>query len=321
MEKILNRQEFAYEVSTITGFTDQTSTELITKSLLGGITAQNVTVRLGLKGTQQIQVLDSTIYPKDGACGWDPTGKTQYTQVALTVCPEKVNEALCPDDLYSTYQSLLLTQGETEESVPFEEQIISVKSDQIKQRIEQKLWTATTSGGDCFDGYKSVIVSGASGVAASSGTAFDVSKSYGTAGNPIYEVDLLINALDDDAMSRDDLIVWMSFANFRKYVQALTAANYFQNYIGSTSTTDNMSAIHPNTNIKVLPTIGLNGEDTVIIGPSGYMFAGFDLLSDSESLDMWYSRDNDEIRIRANYNYGSAVKLWSDVNYFAVNGL
>lgn len=319
--KILSKQDFAYSVGTITGFTDQTSTELITKSLLGGVTASNITVRLGLKGTQQIQVLDSTLYPQDGSCGWTASGTTTYTQVSLTVCPEKVNEALCPDDLYSTYQSLLLTKGQTEEDVPFAEQIMDLKVAQIQQRIEQKLWTATTDGGDCFDGFKTTIASGQTGVAAVAGTAFDVTKDYGTAGNPIYEVDLLINGLSDDAMSRDDLIVWMSHANFRKYVQALTKANYFQNYINGTSITDQMHAIHPNTNIKVLPTIGLNGVNSVVIGPAGFMFAGFDLLSDNDSMDMWYSKDNDEVRIRANYNYGSTVKTFSDINYFAVNSL
>ena len=319
--KILNKQDFAYSVGTITGFTDQTSTELITKSLLGGITASNIQVRLGLKGTQQIQVLDSTLYPQDGSCGWTASGTTTFTQVSLTVCPEKINEALCPDDLYSTYQSLLLVKGQTEEDVPFANQIAELKVKQIQARIESKLWTATVLGGDCFNGFKTTIASGQTGVAASAGTAFDVTKSYGTAGNPIYEVDLLINALDDDAMSRDDLQVWMSHANFRKYVQALTVANYFQNYINDTEITGQMSAIHPNTNIKVYPTIGLNGVNRVVIGPAGYMFAGFDLMSDADSMDMWYSKDNDEIRLRANYNYGSAVKTFSDINYFAVNGL
>lgn len=320
--KILSKQEFAYDVSTITGFTDQTSTELITKSLLGAVTPQNITVRLGLKGTQQIQVMDSTLTFQEGGCGWSPSGTTTFEQVSLTVCPEKVNEALCPDDLYVTYQSLLLTKGQTEEDVPFASQILDFKAKQIQERIEKQLWTADTRSGDCYNGFAVVLISGATGVACSvSGTSFDVSVAYGTNGNPLYEVDKLINALDDEAMAREDLIVWMSYANFRKYVQALTAANYFQNYIGGTSTTNNMSAVHPNTNIKVIPTIGLNGSDSVIIGPAGYMFAGFDLMSDADRLDMWYSKDNDELRIRANYAYGAAVKTWSDINYFAVNGL
>jgi hypothetical protein len=122
-------------------------------------------------------------------------------------------------------------------------------------------------------------------------------------------------------MSRDDLRVFMSYANFRLYVQALTRANFFQNYIGSTDITGMMEATHPNTNVKVIPTIGLNGSNKVTIGPAEYMVVGFDLLSDSEKLTIWYSKDFDELRMRANYNYGVAIATFGSTAYFAVNGL
>ena len=102
MKKILNKQEFSYSVSTITGFTDQSSTELITESLVGGRTIQYLTPRLGIKGSQSVQILDSTPVFQSGACGWSNTGSTSFSQVDLTVCDERLNEALCPKDLYST---------------------------------------------------------------------------------------------------------------------------------------------------------------------------------------------------------------------------
>lgn len=323
--KTYSKEDFAYVVSSITGFTDQTSTELMMKALVGATTAKVVTPRLGIKGTQQIQVLDSSPAFQAGACGWNASGTTSFSQVSLTVCPERINESLCPDSLYSTYQSLLLQKGETEESVPFEQQIADLKVKQIQQRIEQKLWQATTAGGDCFNGFKTLITSGATGVAVSaSGTTFDPTAAYGSNGNPITEVDKLINALNDNAQAMEDLVVFMSYANFRLYVQALTKANFFQNYIGDSKVIGgelNAYAVHPNSNVKIYPTIGLNGSNKVTIGPASYMFVGFDLLSDHEKLDIWWSRDNDEVRIRGNYNYGAAILTFSGVNYFAVNGL
>jgi len=38
-------------------------------------------------------------------------------------------------------------------------------------------------------------------------------------------------------------------------------------------------------------------------------------------LDMWWSRDSDEIRIRGNYNYGAALVTFAGVNYFATNNI
>lgn len=316
----MKNHKFSYDVSSITGFTDQVGGMLLSKSLVGATTPQYSNVRLGIKGTQAINLLDSTLAVQDGDCGWSQSGTTTFTQVNLTTCAKRVNESLCPSTLYDTYQSMLLQPGQTEESVPFEQAIADLKVKQIQDHIESKLWGATIAGGDCFDGFGSLIVTGATGVANSAGTAFSSSAAYGSAGNPITEVDKLINALDDDAMAREDLVVYMSYAYFRMYVQALTKENFFKDYIKDANITGNMIAQHPNSNVTVVPTKGLNGSQHVVIGPKEYFVVGFDLLSDSESFDIWWSRDNDEIRFRSNFNYGAAIPNFS-TNYFATNNL
>ena len=316
----MKNHKFSYDVSAITGFTDQVGGMLLSKSLVGATTPQYSNVRLGIKGTQAINLLDSTLAVQDGDCGWSQSGTTTFTQVNLTTCAKRVNESLCPATLYDTYQSMLLQPGQTEESVPFEQAIADLKVKQIQDHIESKLWGATIAGGDCFNGFGSLIVTGATGVASSAGTAFSSSAAYGSAGNPITEVDLLINALDDDAMAREDLVVYMSYAYFRMYVQALTKENFFKDYIKDANITGNMIAQHPNSNVTVVPTKGLNGSQHVVIGPKEYFVVGFDLLSDHESFDIWFSRDNDEIRFRANFNYGAAIPNFS-TNYFATNNL
>jgi hypothetical protein len=113
----------------------------------------------------------------------------------------------------------------------------------------------------------------------------------------------------------------MSYANFRLYVQALTRANFFTNYIGGTEITANMEAIHPNTNVKVVPTLGLASSNKVTIGPKEYYVCGFDLLSDHEKMEVWYSKDFNEVRFRANYNYGAQIAKFGSTAYFATNGL
>ena len=319
--KILSREQFAYDVASIGGYVDQVGGELLSKALIGGTTARYANVRLGIKGTQALNLLNSVAVFSGGTCGWDPSGSTTtFSQTNITTCPEKYNEALCYKDLYDTYQSMLMAPGQTSETVPFEQQIAELKVKQIQQRIEQQLWQATT-GASCFNGFKTLISTGTTGVANSSGVTFSSSASYGVSGNPITEVDKLINVLDDNAMSREDLVVFMSYANFRLYIQALTRANFFQNYIGSSDITGMMEATQPNTNVKVVPTIGLNGSNQVVIGPREYMVVGFDLLSDHEKLVIWYSKDFDELRLRANYNYGVTIATFGSTAYFATNNL
>lgn len=322
--KIYSKEDFSYVVSSITGFTDQVGGELLAKALVGATTPKYVNVRLGIKGTQALNLLDSNPAFQSGTCGWSASGTTTFTQRNITTCDEKLNESLCYKDLYDTYQSMLMNPGQTSETVPFEQRIADLKVKQIQQRIEQKLWQATVAGGDCFDGFKTLIASGQTGVAVSaSGTTFSSTAAYGTNGNPITEVDKLVAALSDDASSREDLVCFMSYPNYRLYVQALTRANFFANYIGGATAIGNMNleAQHPNANVKVIPTIGLASSNSVVLGPAEYMVVGFDLLSDHERLDMWWSRDNDELRIRANYNYGAQIAKFGSTAYFAVNGL
>jgi hypothetical protein len=320
--KIYSKDEFSYVVSSITGFTDQSSTDIIAKALIGATTPANTTVKLGIRGVQAVQLLNSAPAFQTGACGWNASGTTTFSQVTLASQHEKLNEELCYQQLWDTYQSLLLPAGQDPETVPFLDSIISLKTKQIQQRIEQKLWSATTAGGDSFNGFNYLIATGQTSVAASAtGTTFSSTAAYGTNGNPITEVDKLISALSDDALVFDDLVVFMSYSNFRLYNQALVKANFFQNYIGTTNVTNNMSAVHPSTNVKVLPTLGLAGSGKVVIGPASYMFCGFDLMSDQERMDAFWSRDFDVLKIRANYSYSAAIASFSGTNYFATNNV
>ena len=320
----LKKQNFSYDVATIGGYSDQVGGELLAKALIGGTTAGIVNVRTGIKGTQALNLLDSTPVFQAGNCSLSPSGVTQFTQHSITTCPETLFESLCYKQLFDTYQSMLMKAGQTQETVPFEQMILDLKKKQIEQRVETQLWKARTVSGDCFNGFAFLISQNtgntfASAVASSSGTTFGT-QTYGTAGNPITEVDGLINVLDANALVREDLVVFMSYSNFRLYVQSLTKANFFTNYIGSTDITSNMMAIHPNTNIKVVPTLGLNSSNQVVIGPAEYMVYGVDLLSD-ETLKAWYSVDFDEIRIRSNFNYGATIATFGTTKYFATNGL
>jgi hypothetical protein len=321
----LNKQNFSYDVSTIGGYSDQVGGELLAKALIGGTTASVVNVRTGIKGTQALNLLDSTPVFQAGNCSLSPSGVTQFTQHSITTCPETLFESLCYKQLFATYQSMLMKAGQTQETVPFEQMILDLKKKQIEQHVEEKLWKARTISGDCFNGFAFLISQNtgntfASAVASSSGVTWSGSTTYGQPGNPITEVDNLINVLDSNALVREDLVVFMSYSNFRLYVQALTKANFFTNYIGGTDITSNMSAIHPNTNIKVYPTLGLNSSNQVVIGPAEYMVYGVDLLSD-ETLKAWYSVDFDEIRIRSNFNYGATIATFGTTKYFATNGL
>lgn len=325
--KNYSKYDFDYVVSSITGFTDQVGGALLTEALMGATTVKEISQRVGIKGTQALNLLDSSPAFQAGACGWSSSGTTTYNQRNLTVCQEKINMEWCSNDLRDTYLSMFLEGGDLQvnEQTPFENVIAQNILDQVKQRVEQKIWQATVAGGDCFDGLATLMpATGNTFTAVSvSGTAFNPAIAYGTDGNPIYEVDKLINALDDNAQQLSDLKVFCSVSSFRKYVQALTAANYFQNYIKDSKVIGkgvDSYALHPNADVKVVPTIGIT-DNSVYILPARYAFFGTNLLDDMEKIDVFYSRDFDVLKGRSAYSYGVQVATFGSIKYFATNGL
>ena len=154
----LNKQAFSYDVSTIGGYSDQVGGELLAKALIGGTTSANVNLRTGIKGTQALNLLDSTPVFQDGNCSLSASGTTTFTQHSIVTCPKTLFESLCYKQLFDTYQSMLMKAGQTQETVPFEQMILDLKSKQIQQYVETVLWTGTTVGSaDCFNGFAKLI--------------------------------------------------------------------------------------------------------------------------------------------------------------------
>jgi len=57
--KNFRKEDFNYVVSSITGFTDQVGGELLTKALMGATTVKEISQRVGIRGSQALNLLDS----------------------------------------------------------------------------------------------------------------------------------------------------------------------------------------------------------------------------------------------------------------------
>ena len=305
----LKKHNFSFDLAALQTYTDQVGGLLLAESIVKGKTAELCYVQSGIKGTQAINLLSSTLNVQDGSCGWDASGATTFTQRDITVCDKKVNESLCPRDLNNYWASAFLNAGSYNETVPFEEAIAQLKVEQIGKYVEEQLWRATT-GTSCFDGFATLISTGTTGVVPVVGAVAITSS------NALAEVDKLVELTPNAIADREDLIVWMSMANYRKYLINLRTANYFHFSPDAADMTEYVT-FHPGTNIRVVGTNGIN-TNGVYMGPAEYQIVGVDLMSDEERLDIFYSRDNDEVRVRANFKVGAQIAF---PEYFVTNNL
>jgi hypothetical protein len=231
------------------------------------------------------------------------------------VCAYKVNEALCPADLNDYWLGQLLTPGSYNESVPFEQQIAELKTAQISQYIENIMWGAS-SGTTCFSGFKELFAKLGTGTTTVTGGISLNGQSPISSVSALTQVDALVEQIPDDVVDRTDWVVFMSHANYRKYLINYRTANYF--HFNPENSYQDFKTFHPATNILVHPVGGLNGSNLLVLAPAGYLVMGVDLMSDSETLKMFYSVDFDEVRLRSNFKIGVQV-AWPQ--FVITNGL
>lgn len=309
------KYDFGFNLSSLATYTDEVGGELIRRAILEGETAKIIKVQPGIKGSQAINLLDSTLYVQDGSCGWTSSGQTTYTQRDISVCAYKVNEALCPADLNDYWLGQLLTPGSYNETVPFEQQIAELKVAQISQYIENLMWGAS-SATTCFSGFKELFAQQGSSQSTVTGGIVVTGQSALTSASALTQVDALVEQIPDDVVDRTDWVVFMSHANYRKYLINYRTANYF--HFNPENSYQDFKTFHPATNILVHPVGGLNGSNLMVLAPAGYLVMGVDLMSDSETLKMFYSEDFDEVRLRSNFKIGVQV-AWPQ--FVITNGL
>lgn len=312
------KYDFNFNLSSLATYTDQVGGELIRRAILEGETAKIIKVQPGVVGTQAINLLNSNLYVQEGTCGWEASGDTIYTQRNITTCQYKVNESLCPRDLNDYWLGQLLQPGSYNESVPFEEQISILKTQQISQYCENLIWQAS-SATTCFSGLKQ-LVRGVSGTTADTQTITGgivvPGQSALNSTTALSQVDALIEKIPDDVVNRTDWVVFMSHANYRKYLINYRTANYY--HYSPESSYEDFKTFHPATNILVHPVGGLNGSNLLMLAPAGYVVLGVNLMSDAETLKMWYAYDFDEVRLRSNFNLGVQI-AWPE--FVITNGL
>lgn len=309
------KYDFGFNLSSLATYTDEVGGELIRRAILEGETAKIIKVQPGIKGSQSINLLDSTLYVQDGTCGWTSSGQTTYTQRDIAVCAYKVNESLCPADLNDYWVGQLLTPGSYNETVPFEQQIAELKTAQISQYIENLMWGAS-SASTCFSGFKELFGKLGTGTTTVTGGISLNGQSPISSVSALTQVDNLVEQIPDDVVDRTDWVVFMSHANYRKYLINYRTANYF--HFNPEGSYQEFKTFHPATNILVHPVGGLNGSNLVVLAPAGYLVLGVDLLSDSETLKMFYSEDFDEVRLRSNFKIGVQI-AWPQ--FVITNGL
>ena len=270
----------------------QDNKDLLIKNfaLVGGETRKRISVQTGIKKDEHINYLNLTPTFQSGVgCGFTAQGEATLTQRLIETARFKVNMEFCPDTLIGKYAEYQVSINASEnESLPFEAYIMEALTNEIVKKIETTIWGGVKAS-DLIDGFITlakadsdvvdVVIEGTSAYA-------DILKVY--------------NAMSEYTLEQGGEI-YVSPAKFRAFMQEMVEKNYFHYNPGNAEPGE---FLLPGSNVKVVRTPGLAGKTEVVGTFAKNMYYGCDLENAAEDIKVWYSDDDDLIKVAAKWNMG-----------------
>ena len=285
-------------VTALPNYVEEHRLPLIAKSVLRGKTIELVQIETGVKSDTALNLISASVTFGDGSsCGWTPTEGVTLSQRKLVPVFIKVNQAFCDKNLLKKWASYEVTLAAGRSTLPFEEQFLEEISNSINEQIEKMVWQGDSANGasrvEC-DGYLKHIEAGGSGATILTDTEGT------TAYNRIKEV---YNALPARVVDKQDTVIFVSNSLYRDFINELVASNLYH------FNPDYGQGEYPlpGTSIRVIAVSGLDGTNKIVAGRLSNFFYGVDAEDDKDTLDLWYSKDNQEFRLAANFAVSTQV--------------
>ena len=313
----------AFVVSGLTNYTKETQLELLVKAMFSSKTASLLQgagqVIPGIKSAEALPLLSSEVFFQTDGCGYSASGNTTISQRVLTVGKVKVEETLCPKTLETKFTQQGLAAGSPVDLGVFQDQIGAEKAGKIAEAIETAIWQGNTGGSgnsSKWDGFLTILTALGFGGAGDpiKGNVADAYTSI-TASNIDDIIATIYSVIPAALLGKPDLMIAMGTDTFRLYRTWLVGANLY--HYAAVETAD-MEIVDPITGIKIYGLNGMNGTNKIVAGLWSNLFIGTDMMNEEEEYKFWYSQDNDEVRYRATFKYGTQIAFPEQIVYFSL---
>ena len=304
LTKMKKKLNFSYDLSALSSYSNELADSILLKSVLGATTPRYARIYPNMKGTSmKVGVMASTPAWQDGlSCGLTPSGTTDVTQVEIVGCYKTNRMNNCGNELRDYFLSQALTNSLFQENIPFEDLFIQDLSNRSADFMEVELWQGTSCG---FSGITNEVV--ASGVSGGTYTAL-------TSTNAIDVLNTLVENLPSAVQRNSDLAIFMSFGDYRAFIAALAKSSSMNLFsLGDESGLATETTVFlPGSNIAVIPTQGLDGQSTIVLGPTQNILLG---LAADDGMEVRVQYDPFEDNVASLTKVGFGVGLHEPNNF------
>ena len=260
-------------------------------------TLSYIAIQQGIKGTEDLKLVNDSIVYQAGDCTMSPSGDTVFTDRQITVETIGYLKKFCQKDLAGFWTQLALRPGAMAEdkTLPFEQVLINYLLELHAFELEKLIWQGNKVSGSgnlaFMNGFNSFLLSG--------NGCINLNQSGATSIDATNAFDIFYEAFTNtpaNVAEGQDFICFTGRENFNYLLKNLVDLNMF-NYNPAQIATMNEIML-PGTNMRVVKVNGLNGTTKIYTGRASHFYFGTDLSSDFESYDLWYSFDDDVIYLR-----------------------
>ena len=311
----------AFSFDSMTAYVEENRADLISKAILGAKTlGLGVDIRTGIKSSEKIPVLESTVPFQAAACSFTSSGTTTFSQVSIATVGIQFAEQLCLNDLNTYFTQKYLPAGANIDSLSIAQQIIDRKIAQVAKNVEQMIWQGSTTYGNStvlkqMNGWLRTIDVAGTAVAATASTLNST--------NVLTIFDDVYSKVPAAAIANEPIVAFCGYDTFRILAAKITST---YGIYGSQYTTDNVwnnwELMYPGTNMKVVAVPGMNNDNAVDTGVlptavknriiatyASNLVYGTDLQSDTDNMEAWWSKDDRVWKLYGAFRAGVAVKF------------
>jgi hypothetical protein len=288
----------AFDLGSLSPYTEEPA-RVIYKMIAKGNTSKYMQIQPRIKSAETINIFATEGYWQSGSsCGFSASGDTVATQRIITVAPIKINLKWCMKDLEAYYTQKGLPKGSSYTELAFREDILAEIAQKINYRTDRAIWRGDTTSGDPyinkFDGLIEIINDASNEIEATP-VAWSVTNSR-TALQNVYA-----SMTDDMLADANNVKVFMGLSEARDYRMKLGIDNLYH-MTGAES-----KLYLENTDIEIVPVLGLSGTKKIYAANVNNLYLGVDLANEQEKFDLFYAKEADEVRFVAEFKMGVQV--------------
>ena len=275
----------AFDVTALAAYIENQDFPLIAQMQATGGLAEVANIQTGIKGSSNLQFLDTNVTFGSDSCTRTKSGETVFSQRTIVVGAIAVAEDLCIKDLNGYWAQVLVKKGAAgEQEMPFEiEEVYMAK----KMNAMANALTLADFQGDLtsgnnqlsyYDGLLKIVDAGAAVDGNTGGVT--VANTISTS-NVLDILDSMWESIPDNISDAEDLSLWVPTSVYKKYVIALKNANLFH-YSG-----DEGQVKLYGTSVSLRPTVGLPGAagtERMILTRDSNITIGMDGDADEDAM-------------------------------------